>query len=737
MLCKRHALEAGRQIKAAAKKKVAEETKVRGNYLGNHLGEILTDCAKAAEPPLFVQQHPSPLKALPVGRPPRYSPLDRLKMALAALDTSLRAVGDVYGVIKAQSYDDLAAPTSPNRDTVAHCLAELAQAFLFELATVMSESTSVGIMIDATTDRARELLAVHLQGVHDGVEWAFPVEVVETVGHSAQIQVEVVKKLLNGIAERQRGMGVKESKLYHIVSMTADNTSSNTGERGVRGLLQLAREETWQRDGQPGKCPELVFKGCEDHIINLIAVEFDKRVVLRAQSWQLADIVINETHASASALVHIMGRLRSPIFRRAFRGFVRHSGGKDTAIERYSETRYASLAVLSLRWMQDRPIIIAFLHRVRTLLTAIDLKQLEILLGADVQEVVRVRALLAAFVLLPVMGKAAKIKEAVAWRGELDSLDRRLAVLHRSPQLLSGVKITGPNSHLLPHIIEQLEAIRSDVREQTPALADTTEDAIVRVTAIAAATEPELEEGEIVEEEPEEIEVLRGHAAPDPSFITCERPSNAVVPRPSLEEQTKTLIKDAVESVLYMQRRHHADWSTASKIAVTSRPVERMFAVAKLKLERSTQTRVALLSPLVCLHAVPREHLVRCWRKHEHRGLRKLARQAVAANPKTADVDLAFMEKAFKQADERAQQIEKEQEDKRLTDFIGTLGVRLEKKRPRKHELEQALGQEAVKRLKIENGGKEPSVLKLKEAIGALHKASLVSVGQPAAITSS
>jgi len=104
--------------------------------------------------------------------------------------------------------------------------------------------------------------------------------------HKAAFQVDIMAKLLQDLNKYQEKLGLNLTKLYHITSLTTDNTSSNTGEKnGVRAVLERARAAEWLRDGQAGTMPPLIFKGCEDHITNLVSTEIEKRLVSRAISW--------------------------------------------------------------------------------------------------------------------------------------------------------------------------------------------------------------------------------------------------------------------------------------------------------------------------------------------------------------------------------------------------------------------------------------------------------------------
>jgi len=101
-----------------------------------------------------------------------------------------------------------------------------------------------------------------------------PRYLIET-GHSAAAElVDEVKNLFARIQHKQEIVGVppeKRLQLYHIVSLSADNTSSNTGQyNGVAAQLDKERAAAWKEQGHTSGFEPLIFKGCNDHIQDLI-----------------------------------------------------------------------------------------------------------------------------------------------------------------------------------------------------------------------------------------------------------------------------------------------------------------------------------------------------------------------------------------------------------------------------------------------------------------------------------
>ena len=85
------------------------------------------------------------------------------------------------------------------------------------------------------------------------------------------------------------------------------------------GVLEERRQEEWKKTND-SPLPDLKFKGCEDHIMNLVSSEFEKRLIIRCRNWGLDKYVIGDKHISTDVIVHVMGSLKDNTFYRAFRG---------------------------------------------------------------------------------------------------------------------------------------------------------------------------------------------------------------------------------------------------------------------------------------------------------------------------------------------------------------------------------------------------------------------------------
>ena len=198
-LCKVHATRLSRQMESALPKAPVEE---KATWLSEKSVPESRQEKKKEEP--VVKGGPKITEKKPVGRPPKYGRLERLQIALLAVSgVSLSSVSDVFEVMAADNLDNMFKEEGPKRTTVVQCLQELYQAYKYDLAAKMAASTSLNLMIDATSDSGRELLALHLAST----TWRRSVKVVETVGHKAQQQVDVITSLLDDLNTYQKGTG--------------------------------------------------------------------------------------------------------------------------------------------------------------------------------------------------------------------------------------------------------------------------------------------------------------------------------------------------------------------------------------------------------------------------------------------------------------------------------------------------------------------------------------------------
>ena len=484
-------------------------------------------------------------------------------------------------------------------------------------------------------------------------------------GHTAVIQVDVVEKVLGELNVLQRERNWSVTRMYHIRSLTADNTSSNTGDNGVKGVLEAKRQQQWLADGKAGTCPPLVFKGCEDHISHLASKETEKRLILRYKSWGLEGVISGQHHASSTALMHVMARLRSVTFHRPFRAFVRLNGGAPPHIPRHSETRYASIDTLAKVLVEYRGFIFLFLRRCRSLLTQVDLGALKVLLNAENLEIVRLRALFASRLLLPVMKMANHTHDMATFQSNMETNVLRVKTIAANPSLLSSLTITPKDSA----VQKELTSVMGEIITLSESTSTVQErgNRESEASALVGLTQEllEQEEGEI-DEEPEQEEVVLLHGVAPPSYrLDLTAPSSRRVATPTMPERLRTVASDMARSFLFHQEKHNKKQSLMlTFFMATSRKVERSFAVVKCFLEKNCETRIFILDALLCLHDFEILELHTFWQKFWDPSFSTIASKKLASNPTTAAGDQAKLVWLLRKADEvtkKAQSMRKRQ----------------------------------------------------------------------------
>ena len=247
-------------------------------------------------------------------------------------------------------------------------------------------------------------------------------------------------------------------------------------------------------------------------------------------------MVNGQHHCSSTALMHIMARLRSVLFHRPFRAFVRLNGGVPPHIPRHSETRYASIDTLAKVMVEHRGFIILFLYRCRSLLTQHDLDALKVLLNAENLEIIRLRALFASRLLLPVMKMANHTRGMLAFKQEMETVTSHVRAIAANPDLLSTLSIAPKDQAVQEQLTATMDSIvkvskgTSSVQEG----AGRERDVIEMVGATQAQIE--REDGEIGEEQEEEVVLLQGRVTP--STLDLSAPSEKRIPTPEMAGET-------------------------------------------------------------------------------------------------------------------------------------------------------------------------------------------------------
>ena len=216
MICKKHATQLSRMVKGIpvpSEVPVEEATWTSKEMALESQEEEEVMMSGMARKEVLV-----PKKQKPVGKPRMYTSLERLKIALLAVTgVSLSGIAETMAISKATTMNELVDWKGPSRDTVVQCLGELFQAYKFHLAEKLAASTSLNIMIDATTDTSRELLALHFAGVIDQQLWRRAASVIEVSGHKAAFQVDIMAKLLQDLNKYQEKLGLNLQTLPHYL----------------------------------------------------------------------------------------------------------------------------------------------------------------------------------------------------------------------------------------------------------------------------------------------------------------------------------------------------------------------------------------------------------------------------------------------------------------------------------------------------------------------------------------
>jgi len=107
------------------------------------------------------------------GRKPKYSPEDKLRMALTALqNASLTSSGVIFNIFSSNIEDLEKEKSKPaSRTIVSKALMELYECFKHHLAKKLSISECLSLTIDTTTDSQRELMAILFAGLEGGEDW--------------------------------------------------------------------------------------------------------------------------------------------------------------------------------------------------------------------------------------------------------------------------------------------------------------------------------------------------------------------------------------------------------------------------------------------------------------------------------------------------------------------------------------------------------------------------------------
>lgn len=375
-------------------------------------------------------------------------------------------------------------------------------------------------------------------------------------------------------------------------------------------------------------------------------------------------------HVSSFAIIRVMGRIRSQLFHRPFKAFVRANGGTPPRIPVYSEIRYGMLDQLCLTFCQFQGFILLFLFQCRSLLTQLDLTALKILLNAECLYIIRVRARLSSQLLLPMTKRSNTISNVEEYRGFIADITKKVDAIATKPSLLSAVAIQQKDLC----VQETLRAITGDLQVACNSTSTVPEeatftDAQVRQLANVPTMEEEqeVEEGEIEDGEIVEMEEVMMVG----TVLDLKAPSSPS-PKPSLEIRQMTMIKDAACAFLFQLKKHGSVMATTSleTFSPTTRLLERGFSLVKITMEKNPETRIAVAEPLLALHDLAIEQLFSLWTEHYSVVVSKRASHIITSNPTTAQVDQVHLNRLVEKVREEAQVQQKKEKERTLT---GTL----------------------------------------------------------------
>jgi hypothetical protein len=147
------------------------------------------------------------------------------------------------------------------------------------VATKIGESSNLVLLIDGTSDiRGRNPIAIGMTGFHKSTKtmWYHPIRFCEPEDHKALTQLREIETAFKEISE----MGGTLVTILDLEGIVFDSTGSNTGlDKGLAGELLQARSKLWKEMNKEGEVPVLIIHKCEDHILNLMSQDLEKKLI--------------------------------------------------------------------------------------------------------------------------------------------------------------------------------------------------------------------------------------------------------------------------------------------------------------------------------------------------------------------------------------------------------------------------------------------------------------------------
>jgi hypothetical protein len=327
----------------------------------------------------------------PRGRPRQYDVTDVIDLvACHHFKVSSTEAGELTDYFRGTKKD-------ASKQTVERAAVEALLSFRFELAKKLARSKDLLFTIDgAGYKRGRDFIALKFGGVEDGQYWICTVGWIEKAGDgSARRYLSEFEKVLKNFNECQKKLNIHETQIYEFVSCTYDNTNLNTGEKGVLGVLvEERRQEEWKRANKEGKLPPLVTVGCLDHICDMASKQFTHH--LKASASEQARKVTNLLKQIA---------LMTTTHRREMENFWK--GFKcELKMEAHSSFRYASIDEIARCLYSQFPLFVLWYIHAWSQLSPSSKEGLRLLADPEIQQLIKVRAIIADALLMTTMREA-------------------------------------------------------------------------------------------------------------------------------------------------------------------------------------------------------------------------------------------------------------------------------------------------------------------------------------------
>ena len=273
---------------------------------------------------------------------------------LAKCNVSARQCGNVVDIITHGF--DARETSNVSKDTANRCLVEGAMCLDHEMAKKLSQTRELYVGIDETSkiDR-RSFIELEFGGILEGKMWGYIFSLTEVAQHKAKDLVSLIKSTLSKIRKLQKALDCRETQLWDLEYIVFDWTSVNTGRyNGLFKKLKQKRKREWRKKtGGIGPLKKFSMKGCEDHLVALIAKEWDSKVGVLAKHWEDSQLMTSKPRSSVKngvteLISELTKRLRG-LWKAPFAGYCQsrytRRKRKPRSFTRVSNTRYVSYEI--------------------------------------------------------------------------------------------------------------------------------------------------------------------------------------------------------------------------------------------------------------------------------------------------------------------------------------------------------------------------------------------------------